>query len=256
MKKIRWIIGIGLLVIIVVVAIGVAASLDKIVKAGVETYGPKITQVSVTLDDVHISLLGSAKVKGLVVGNPKGYQTPNAISVGSADVSMDPFSILSDKIVLHSVKIENPEITFEGGLSGNNISKILDNIDSTSGNGSSAAANSTTNSQPSKKFEIDDLVITGGEIHVSVNGLGGREMTLPLPDIELTDLGKGKDGITAAEVIRAVMSRVSAETLKAVANAGKDVGNAATSAAKGAEKTVTQGVNNIGQGINNLIKNK
>ena len=81
MKKILWSIGIGLVVLIVIAAIVVAVFLDGIVKTGVETVGPKITGVSIKLDEIHISLLtGSAKVKSLVVGNPDGYKTTNAIS--------------------------------------------------------------------------------------------------------------------------------------------------------------------------------
>ena len=98
----------GLLVLHVVASIVVAVFLDGIVKKGVETVGPKITGVSIKLDEMHIILLaGSAKVKGLVVGNPEGYKTPTAISVGLAEVSVNPFSIMSDKIVVHSIHVES-----------------------------------------------------------------------------------------------------------------------------------------------------
>src|SRR5277367_4321273 len=120
-KKIFWSVVIVVIILLVVVVSIVALNLDRIVKSGVETYGPQITKVSVTLDEIHIGLLtGSAKVKGLVVGNPDGYKSPEAIRVGTASVGMNPASILSDKIVVRFVRIEGPEITFEGGLGGNN----------------------------------------------------------------------------------------------------------------------------------------
>ncbi|MEJ0090760.1 MAG: hypothetical protein WDM80_13580 [Limisphaerales bacterium] len=106
-----------------------ASSLDGIVKKGIETFGPQIAKVTVKLESVHIVLFtGSAKVKGLVVGNPEGYKAPQAISVGLAEVGINPFSILSDKIVVRTMHVIDPEITFEGGLSGNNLSKIIDNL--------------------------------------------------------------------------------------------------------------------------------
>ena len=70
-KKILLAGGIGLLVLIVVAVIVVGLFLGKIVKAGVERVGPKITQTTLTVDAVDLSLLtGSATVKNLVVGNP------------------------------------------------------------------------------------------------------------------------------------------------------------------------------------------
>src|SRR2546426_897883 len=113
MKKIL----LGILILIVVLAvaavIGAGLFLDKILKARLGSVGPKIVLVPVTLDGVKLALLnGSAKVSGLVVGNPKGYKTPSSISVGTAAVNVDPFTILSDKIVVRSIVVQSPEITF------------------------------------------------------------------------------------------------------------------------------------------------
>src|SRR5882724_1799505 len=144
MKKI--ILGVVVLVLVLLVAavFVVAVFLNGIVKRGVETAGPKITGVSINLDDVHIVLYdGSAKVKGLVVGNPEGYKTTNAISVGVAEVAVDPLSILSGKIVMHSVHIVSPEITFEGGFGGNNLSKIMENVNAVAKAGGPPATNTT-----------------------------------------------------------------------------------------------------------------
>lgn len=247
MKKILWSIGIGLVVLIVIAAIVVAVFLDGIVKTGVETVGPKITGVSIKLDEIHISLLtGSAKVKGLVVGNPDGYKTPNAISVGLADVGVNPLSVLSDKIVVRSIHVEAPEITFEGGLAGNNLSKIMDNVNATAQNGGPATTNTAAKAKPAKKIEVDDFLITGAKVHISLTGLGGKEMTLPLPDIHLTDLGKGGDGLTATDLTRAVLQAITTATVKAVANGATDIG-------KGAENLGGAGVNKLKQGIGSLF---
>ena len=110
------------IIVIVIVVIGMfvfAVKLDDIVKAGLETVGLQITKVSVELESVNIVLFtGSAKVKGLVIGNPEGYKAPQAISVGLAEVGINPLSILSDKIVVRTIHVISPEITYEGGLGG------------------------------------------------------------------------------------------------------------------------------------------
>ncbi len=236
---------VGVLVIVIVVAaIVVGFFLGAIVKTGMETIGPKITQVSIKVDAVKLSLLtGSAGVKGLVVGNPEGYKTPQAISVGSAAVGVNPFSILSDKIVIRSVRVEAPEITFEGNpFSGNNLSTIMKNVNAAAKGGGPAATNTTakTASKPGKKIEVDDFLITGAK--VNFNGV-----TLPLPDIHLTNLGKDKDGITAADLTRRVLDAITSATIKAVANTATDIG-------KGTGKAVSESVNKITSGLGGVFK--
>jgi len=256
-KKILLSIGIGLLVLIVVAVIIVGLSLGRIVKTSVERVGPKITQTTIAVEAVDLSLLtGSASVKYLVVGSPEGYKAPNAISVGRAAVSVSPMSVLSDKIVIKSIRVESPEITFEGGLSGNNLRKLMDNVNGVAKNGGPEPTNKTAaaSSKPGKKIEVDDLLITGTKVRGTLILFGGKELTLPtltLPNIELHDLGKGPEGITPTDLTRQVLSAVVSETLTAVENAAsnlsKDVG-------KDVGKTVGAGVNKITTGIGGLLK--
>jgi uncharacterized protein involved in outer membrane biogenesis len=240
----------GLLVLVVIATIVASFFLDGIVKKGVETLGPKITGVPIKLDEMHIALLTcSAKVKGLVVGNPDGYKTPSAISVGVAEVGVNPFSILFGKIVVRSIHVESPEITFEGGLDGSNLGKIMDNVETVSRNGGPApttAATPGSKPKPAKKIEVDDFLITGAKVHVSLTGFGGKEMTLPLPDIHLTNLGTGSDGLTATDLTRAVLQAITSATIKAVATSMTDIG-------QGVENLGGTGVDKLKSGIGSLF---
>ena len=249
-KKILWTVVIVLVVLALTGIIIASAFLGDIVKKGVETVGPQITKVSINLDEVRLSLLnGTAQVKGLVVGNPTGYQTPHAISASTIAVGLNPLSVLSDKIVLRSIYLESPEITFEGGLAGNNLSQILNNINSTAKSGGATATNSAAQTQSSKKYEVDDLLITGAKAHVRLTDLNGREMTLELPPIHLTDLGKSEQGITAADLSRNVMQAILAATLKAVSNSSKDLGQDAQILLQNSGKKVDPGTSNLLQGV-------
>lgn len=251
MKKIFWSVVIILLVLVIAVAIVAGFFLNPIVKKSVETIGPKITKTAVTLDAVNLSLLtGSAKINGLVVGNPEGYKSANAISVGTIAVGVNPFSLLSDKIVVRSLRVETPEITFEGGLGGNNLSKILDNVNGTAQNGGPVSTNAAGQAKPSKKIEVDDLLITGAKVHVLLTELGGRQMTLTLPEIHLTDLGKGGDGLTATDLTRRVLQEIISATIKAITSDGADLGKGAGKLIKGAGTNVGSGLHKIG----NLFK--
>jgi CBS domain-containing protein len=247
--KVFWGVIVGLVILVIAAVMVTALFLDKIVKKGVETVGPQIVKVSVNLDEVHIGLVtGSATVKGLVIGNPTGYKTPNAIRVGTAAIGVDPLSIFSDKIVVHTVVVESPEITFEGGLGGNNLSTIMDNVNA-GGKAGAAASAKAAPAKPAKKIEVDDLLITGAKVHVSLTEPVAKEMTLTLPDIHLTDLGKGAGGITATDLTRSVLGAITAATIKAVAadatNIGKDIGKDVQNLGGGGADKLKQGLGGL-----------
>lgn len=91
MKKIMVRLIIALVVVVILAFLGVGLFLDKAIKAGVETLGPKVTKVDVKLQSVGLSLLsGGGTIKGLMLGNPAGYKTPFAINVGEASLSLTP----------------------------------------------------------------------------------------------------------------------------------------------------------------------
>lgn len=226
MKKVLLFCGLGLIGLVIAVVIGVGLFIGPVIKAGVETLGPKITQVSVKLDAVDVSLLsGGAAIKGLVVGNPQGYSSPEAIKLGRAEIKLDLMSVLSEKVVIRAIRVESPEITYDGKLKGSNISKILDNVNAVAQKGGSApdqAAGAEKDKGPSKpapKIQVDEFLISGAKIRVNLTGLTSKEMTVTLPDIHLKDLGKGTDGITPTELVRVVLSQINLSTVKAVTEA-------------------------------------
>jgi hypothetical protein len=261
MKKSFLVIGIGAVVLLIAAVIVVALCLDGIVKKSVEVVGPQITKVTINLDSVHIGLLtGSASVKGLVVGNPNGYQASQAISVGLAEVGVNPFSILTDKIVVRSVHVESPEITFEGGFGGNNLSKIMDNVNGVAKAGGPPSANTnvtaTTGQKPGKKIEVDDFLITGAKVHGTLILFSGKEVTIPsvtLPDIHLTNLGKGSDGLTPTDLTHAVLKAVITATVKAVSDAALSLGTGGENLGKQAGKTAGDSVDKIKKGLGGLF---
>ena len=247
MKRIFWAFVFLLLVLIVAGGIVVGLHLGPIAKAGIETIGPRITQVTVKVDAVDVSLLtGSASIKGLAIGNPQGYRAPQAVSVGSAAVGVNPFTVFSDKIVIRSVRVEAPEINFEGSpLSGNNLNTILKNVNASSKSSGPAATN--TPAKPPKRLEVDDLVITGAK--VNYNGLA-----LPLPDIHLTNLGRGNEGITPADLTRRVLDALTTASVKAVAGAATDIGKNAEKVGRDLGKSLGNSVSNASKSLGNLFK--
>lgn len=258
MKK--WILRslIAFVVLLVLIAVMIGLFLDSAVKRGIETFGPRLTKVEVKVDSVGLSLFsGSGKVKGLFVGNPAGYKTASAIQVASASLALQPSSLLGDKVRIRSIDVQNPEVTFETDLRGNNLKKILANLEESTGGGSTAPAQGKETpkaSGPGRKLQVDDFIISGGKLHLSVTTLGGHSATLPLPEIHLTGLGTGPDGITAAELTKVALTAIEKSAAEVAANAVADLGKGATGLTKDAGKTANTAADKVTKGIGNLFK--
>jgi len=253
MKKL-WVKILLVLVALVILAVVLGfVFLDSIVKRSVETVGPAITKVEVKLAGARISpFSGSGELKGLVVGNPPEYKTPQAIKVGEVGVSVVPKSVMGDKVIVRSVKVVGPEITFEGSLSGNNLSKILENVQGTEAKTQPQTKEETK--AKTRKLQVDDFLISGGKVHVSATLLGsGKSTTVPLPEIHFTNLGQGPEGITPSELVSKVLKEVTDATLKAVGAAMGDVGKQVTEDVK---NLGTGTVEQVGKSVGDLFKKK
>ena len=254
--------GLMLLLLLIVGVLAVGMSLGKIVKTGIETVGPKITQTSFKVDSVNLSpLSGAAGINGFVLGNPDGYQSAQAISLGKAAVSLVPGSILSDKIIIKSVEVRDAEITFEGNPFGaNNLKRIMDNVNALAGGGATStnAPAAASGSKPAKKLEVDDFLISGAKVHASITGIPGvgvKELTVPIPDIHFSDLGQGTDGITAGELIQKILGQVTADTIKSLISSVGDLGKNLTGAAKDIlSGAAANGTNAVGAGVDTIKK--
>ena len=234
-KKIFLGIGMGIVVVIVAAILVVGFFLGNVVKAGMNTIGPKVTQTTFTVDSVHVMpLVGAVSLNDFVIGSPEGYKATNTISITKAAVSVAPLSVLSDKIIVKSVEVRNAEINFEGNpIGANNLKKLMDNVNAFAGTlGGKPDTNAPAQPKEKaagKKLQVDDILITGAK--VNFNGV-----PLPLPDIHLQNLGQGPDGITPVAVIQEVLGQITSASLKAVVSsagdAGKAIGNEASKIGK------------------------
>jgi uncharacterized protein involved in outer membrane biogenesis len=210
----------SLTVLIVLLLLAVLAThlfLDTAIKKGIETAGPNITKTDVKLNSVSLSLLsGSGKIKGFVLGNPQGFKTPAAISVGVANLVIEPRSLLDNKVIIKDVTIDSPEITFETDLTLVNLKKILANVEEATGGGSKPGSSDTNQPAPpkqteaggGKKLQVDNFLIKNAKVHVSVNApvIGQQTANVSIPEIHLTNMGTNAEGITAAELSKQVLA--------------------------------------------------
>jgi hypothetical protein len=218
----------GLFVIALIVGVLFGAKiLNSSIKTGVEKIGPKVTQTSVTLESVDLSIFsGAGTIKGLNVGNPTGFKSENIFALGQIDVAIDIGSLLSDTIIIDKIIIKDPAISYETRLSTSNVKQLLANIEAFTGPADTTAEDPTeVKAGPSKKIVIKQVVVEGATVFVGVLGVGQK---VPLPRIELTDLGEDRD-LTIAQAIDIVLKEVTKAIGPAISGAGvmlKDGGKA------------------------------
>jgi hypothetical protein len=229
-------IAIGVVVLLVIIAGGayyLFSNLDSIIKAAIEKYGTAATQAEVKLDSVKLSISsGEGALDGLTVGNPKGFTTPRALSLGSVAVKLDTSSVTgSGPIVIKEIDIEKPQVTYEVAANGDsNLQTIEKNAmaygGASGGGGGNTNAGGGGGGGQERKLVITDLYIRDGEIGMSHALLKGKTLTAPLPTIHLSNIGKDKGGATPGQVAEQVLSAITASASKvASADLGKELGS-------------------------------
>jgi len=244
--------------LLVAVVIFVSFSLDGAIRRAIVTYGPQLTKTDVKLDSASLSLFsGSATLKGFVLGNPPGFKSPFAMQVGTASLALQPRSVFGPKVIIRSFNLKSPEITFDTDLRNNNLSKILANVEETTGTaGETPQKPKETKAGPGKKLEVDDFLISGGKVHVAVTlpALGERSATVSLPEIHLTALGTNADGITAAELTSKVLRVVEQEAAKAASSAIEELRKNPAALTRGLGTNTSDAVNQATKGLNDFLK--
>lgn len=257
----------GLLItvsVILVLIVALMLSLGQIIKAGVNTAGPKLAGVPVHLDGVVVNpLTGMVHIKGLVIGNPEGFNTPSAMELGEFKIDLVMGSLFTDTIIIKQILIDAPQITYEKGLKSSNLSTLQANLTP-----KETAAEPETKEElavekkkgAAKKVIIDDFQLNGAKVNVTITALGGKKMTLPLPDIKMQNIGRDTGGTNPAEVISEVFDSITKAVVDAVASGGQIAGDAlkgatgaATDAAKGATDAAKDAADSIKKGIGGLL---
>jgi hypothetical protein len=204
MKKIL----LALVAIVLIVVAGsfgyLYLSLNSLVKKGVETIGPKVTRTDVTLDSAVLQpLSGSGTLNGLVISNPEGFGKGYALKIGIISINVDKNTLLSDTIVINEILISHASITLEGTLSGNNLTKLMQNIKSYD---AGSKPNAQKEKSSSRKFIVKRVLINGTQLNVAASALGQSvSQSLSLGDLHLENLGSAGSGITPADVAQQIL---------------------------------------------------
>jgi len=249
-KKSFWRHGIGLAIFIILVLLLLTYfSLGNIIKQSIQTVGSTVTKCNVSVKSVALQpIRGRLIIDDLVIGNPEGYKTESAFKLGRVLVKLQTSSLLSDKIIIDDVQIVGPAVTYELGLGESNLGKLQKNVEASmpSKDDSKPAEEKkeSDDSKPGKKIQINHFIFKDGQIGFSATLAQGKQASIPLPPIELNDIGKDKEVSTIeatatllTETLKGAISSVGTGVLSAgnaIGDGGKAAGKVAADSAKAA----------------------
>ena len=91
---------------------------------------------------------------------------------------------------------------------------------------------------------VDHIIIDNGSISVSMGVLQGQKLTVPLPSIELNDIGKEKDA-NISDVMGEVLAALNKAVIPAVQSGVGDLGIDVEKTGKAFEEKTGLGLDNI-----------
>tara|TARA_B100002003_G_C14090949_1_gene524758 strand:+ start:561 stop:1313 length:753 start_codon:yes stop_codon:yes gene_type:complete len=199
------------LVVLLIAGVGVFY-FDSIVKNGIEVVGSRLLGTSVTVNSVSLSPLnGSGTIRGLSIENPQGFNSDYAIQLDELSVNLNASSVFSDVVEIESVRVVQPQITYETRITNDNIRALIANLSSDS-TGEAENGASVAQSEAGKRIIIRRLTLVDPQLNLVAAIVTAP---IPLPDIELNDIGAEDDSTTVADALQLVMSTLSSTILSA-----------------------------------------
>jgi len=213
-KKVLIVVG-GIVLVLAVFIWQVIANIDSIMAKVVEDVGSDVLKTEVSVSGMAISLSeGKVGIAGLTIANPDGYSNANLFEMEGIEVALDIASLSQDVLLIKSIRIQNPQIVFEGDADGgSNMQTLLDNIGSDSTSDSSAAGSEE------KKMIIDLLDFSGAQVKASSELKPGEITDLKLPGIKMKGIGRKKGGVTPDVVAEKIAKKLIEEVISAAAKA-------------------------------------
>ena len=184
---------------IVIAAIGAGLmryqSPDQVTRRAIEHVASEAIQASVHLDRVQISAAdGTGLITGFTVGNPAGFKTAAALTADSIKLTVELSTLDRGAIVVRTLWVASPRITYEEIQAGCNFTALLENI---------RRGAAGKRAEPGKKIVVDRLVIHGAKL--SYASRAGQTITVDLPDIGLNNVGRTQGGATSSEFATAIV---------------------------------------------------
>ncbi len=249
-KKSSWLkrilIGLGVLAgVIILAVIGLILYLDPIVKSAIEKGAPAALGCKATVGKISVRpLRGQILIQDLKLGSPEGYKEEEMFAIKEFRVKINVASVLgkeTEPIVINEIIIHSPKIAYEVVNGKANFEKVMERFPK-----SDKPDKPKDDKKPARKIIIDHVEFLDGQVNVRAPYTFNHTIPLPLPSVEINDIGRQNNGITAVQAVSAILAQLAStvtelvtgsmkqleeEAAKILKSAG-DVGKAARDAGK------------------------
>lgn len=192
---------VGTLIVLAIIAVAVVfTNLNRLLKYGVEEYGPSITGTTVNLNEVDVSpFSGAGELHGLEIGNPEGFDGDYAFKLDDVKVALVPDTLRDETVVIEEILIGGARLHAQFKGTRSNLQQILDNVKQSSGTATQADQEGEAQPGKPRKFIVKAFRFTGGEV-IASSDVAQASRTVELPAFEVQDIGSASGGVTAAEL--------------------------------------------------------
>jgi uncharacterized protein involved in outer membrane biogenesis len=217
MKKVL-IVFIAVVVLIVAGVVYMLSNLDSLVAKAIEKHGSRVTQTSVTVSGVELSLKeGRGSITGLRVESPEGFDVRDAFTLGDITLDIDIQSLRGEPVVIDEIRVIAPVVNVEIRENGaSNIDELRKNVNESVGG---SAGDGGDSGGKEKKIRIRRFVFEEGSIEVDASALGQEKRQFTLPEIRLDDIG-GADGETPDEIAKIILGEVIKKAASEISGSG------------------------------------
>lgn len=242
-----------LLIILAVIVIGGGVfaylNFESGIRRGIEIAGSNALDVPVTITGVSLSpFTGEGSIRGLRIANPEGFDAPYVIELSGLDIALNVDSLFSDVIEIDSIEINDAKITYENKLVTDNIRTLLKNLPR---DDAAPVIEANPDAPTSQQVIIRDLRMVNPQItlHSAV-----VSAPIPLPDIQLHNIGEQSNAVTVAEAARQIIGAINAALISdGIPNMDILLDGAKQQLKEGARK-VGDAVQELGNGVRSLFE--
>ena len=215
----------GILVLALLAIVSLPLWVGPVAAGAARSVVPSLTGCDFKLERISLNpFSGKFRLVEAHLANPKGYDTPDAFSVGEVRVDVEVASLLTDTIHFRDISIDRPFVSYVFDEAGsNNFDRIMASVQQKLGPSEKKEAKKEEEKKGGKKVIIDRLSIDGTKVKY-------RFLTLPIPVPTLTNIGKDSGGATPEEVRETVWSKIK----DSFSSVGSGIGSAAGALGKGA----------------------
>ncbi len=218
MKILKWTVVI-VIVLIIVALLAIYFNLNSIVRRTIETQATDQLNVRTTLKGASVSLFGgSLGLNDLEVASPPGFEAPNILTLGKAQVNVAYGQLRQDPIHIQQIALTAPQLVIEQSGGKFNFNALMDRASETKQ--APPTGGKRSEGQPLHLI-IDQLKINKAMVTIRP-GIPGvaEEINVRIPKVNMEKVGTGEGNQNGAALKDVVMDVITTLASKA-AESGK-----------------------------------